>query len=101
MRRLYIHWALAFLLLFAQETAVVHLSQHAIERLGDRQTATHAGDAYCPKCAQLAGFGSSPPSAVIAFKLAPSRIEHFETVAYQTDTRTVVPYQSRAPPVLL
>jgi hypothetical protein len=101
MRRLLSHWLLVFLLAFAQEAAVVHLSQHAAERAGDRQTTSHTGDASCPKCAQFASFGSSPPAVVLVFKLALSQAERFEAVAYATRTRTVVAYQSRAPPILL
>jgi hypothetical protein len=101
MRRACSHWLLVFLLVFAQEAAVVHLSQHSAERLGERQSTTHTSDSYCPKCSQFAGFGSSPPSTALILRLALTPGAHFDAVAYSSETRTVVPYQSRAPPIPL
>ncbi len=100
MRRALSHWLLAILLVFAQEVAVAHLAGHAAERLNDRQTTTHT-EAYCPKCSMFASFGSSPPSTPLILKFALTHTEHFSAAVYVAATRTVVAYQSRAPPVLI
>ena len=101
MRRVYTHWLLACLLVFAQEAAVVHLSEHAAERFGNGQSTTHTGDSICTKCSLFASFGNSPPANALVFKLALTQREHFDTAAFSLETRTVVHYQSRAPPVLI
>jgi uncharacterized protein (UPF0276 family) len=101
MKRLHAHWLLALLLVFAQQVAVVHLAGHAAERLGDRQTTTHSNDSYCPKCSLYASFGSSPPSAASLLKFERITSAPIAAIAFWSTTRTVVAYQSRAPPVLL
>jgi hypothetical protein len=92
---------LLLLLVFAQQVAVVHLSQHTAEHVRDHRTTTHTNDLSCPKCSLYASLGSSPPVSALILDLAPASGERHDEVAYPSWQRTVVAYQSRAPPTLL
>ena len=103
MRRVHFHSVLALLLVFTQQVGFAHLASHAAQRLTDQtqQDKTHPSESLCEKCVQFASLGTSPPATPYVLEFVPTKSPQFESVAHSSESRTVAPYQSRAPPVLL
>lgn len=93
---------LAFLLLFAQQTAVVHaLSHFGDNNASQEQQKNLPGEKACEKCAALAQLSGAVASADVVFHTA-QLDHHLVHAAVEGVTRTtVVPYHSQAPPTLL
>ena len=100
LRRLWHRIALALLLAFAQQQAVLHELQHGVDAVEGKSNPASPLHETCLKCLSFAGVDHAPASHVPAFEtpeanhplVAPEQWAQRPSVAFSA-------YRSRAPPL--
>jgi hypothetical protein len=102
-RRRLVHAGLAFLLLFAQAGAILHVVSH----LTDSSSRTSQTDKQlphaqaCEKCLALAPFDGAMPATATTVVFAAFSPADSIPLLVSLHSRPAPPYASRAPPVLV
>jgi len=99
-RVLLARFALALLLVFAQQQAILHELQHGVDAVAGKTAPASPLHDGCLKCLSFAGFDHAPPASVPLFGLpAPTHAFALEAALPERAGTCCSPYRSRAPPL--
>lgn len=101
-RRSFLSLMFVFLLVFAQQEAMLHPYEHTADwqqkSSSDKQTPPHSES--CGKCVALADICSAVGSKSLVIRVFPGRSVLSANALQSVDSATPLFYRSRAPPVL-
>ena len=101
-RRTFLSLFFAILLVFAQQGAMLHSYVHTADWQQKSSNEGKSGNhtEVCGKCVAFANLGNAVSSQAHIIKIASGQIELSTALHQSIISRCVLPYHSRAPPIL-